>query len=170
VKTTTRQGIIKAVRDHRNWFVGYTCGDLDIALAQLAQGIGFCANLVNHNAGLPKEKKLTIATPLQGVAAFAGGVAERLGAKDAVGRIEDERERQKELLRKGEIHFDCSSAIVDESRKLRVIIEELGEVAKAIDELERSSNALRRREHLMVELIQVAAVAVAWMEAVEVKA
>ena len=52
---------------------------------------------------------------------------------------------------------DCSSLAVDDSTKVMVLTEECGEVARAV--LELDADATRR------ELVQVAAVAVAWLEA-----
>jgi NTP pyrophosphatase (non-canonical NTP hydrolase) len=88
------------------------------------------------------------------------------------------------LLAGGVILFNCDSPIVDDNRKLRVLTEELGEVADAIDRLERlgktdigffKSLSMQKRaaiktarEHLRAELKQVAAVAVAWLETPEV--
>jgi hypothetical protein len=51
---------------------------------------------------------------------------------------------------------DCSSPDVMVTTKAAVLVEECGEVAKAV--LERNADQLR------TELIQVAAVAVAWLE------
>jgi hypothetical protein len=94
-------------------------------------------------------------------------------------RIWIERQRQRSLLRGGEITFDCASPIVNNDRKLRVMTEELGEVAKEIDLLERvtqsrkESNASfearrkRRTVFLREELTQLVAVGFAWLEALE---
>jgi hypothetical protein len=54
---------------------------------------------------------------------------------------------------------DCSSPLVDETVKAAVLAEECGEVAHAV--LEADHAAMR------TELIQVAAVAVAWLEMFE---
>jgi len=54
---------------------------------------------------------------------------------------------------------DCSSSEVDETVKASVLAEECGEVSRAV--LDADHEALRR------ELIQVAAVAVAWLETYE---
>lgn len=54
---------------------------------------------------------------------------------------------------------DCSSPDVAEPVKLAVLTEELGEVARAM--LDGDRDDLRR------ELVQVAAVAVAWLEGLE---
>jgi NTP pyrophosphatase (non-canonical NTP hydrolase) len=52
---------------------------------------------------------------------------------------------------------DCSSKSVSNDTKAAVLAEECGEVARAV--LEQDTDGLRR------ELVQVAAVAVAWLEA-----
>jgi hypothetical protein len=90
-----------------------------------------------------------------------------------------ERQRQENLFHGGAHHFSVASASVNHDRKLRVITEEIGEVAKEIDLLEAItkgqresadsfSNRLKaRREKLRKELVQVAAVAVAWLESLE---
>ena len=54
-------------------------------------------------------------------------------------------------------HGDCSSPAVEDSTKVMVLTEECGEVARAV--LDLDVDATR------TELIQVAAVAVAWLEA-----
>lgn len=51
---------------------------------------------------------------------------------------------------------DCSSATVPEPVKMAVLAEEVGEVARALLE--------RDRVNLRTELVQVAAVATAWLE------
>lgn len=75
--------------------------------------------------------------------------------------ILEERERQ--AVQWGEPHWwgvgDCSSPNVAAPVKVAVLAEELGEVARAL--LDNDPDGLRR------ELIQVAAVAVAWLEAVD---
>ena len=47
-----------------------------------------------------------------------------------------------------------------------MLTEEIGEVAEAIDLLEQVDSRARR-EHLITEIVQVAAVAVAWLESLE---
>ena len=54
-----------------------------------------------------------------------------------------------------------------EPRKFRILAEEIGEVANALDRLEMI-NCMTNQKHLREELVQVAAVAVAWLEALEV--
>lgn len=74
-----------------------------------------------------------------------------------LGHVRDERKRQVTLYIDGDILFDCSGPIHDGTR-LQVLVEEVGEVAKAMMESDR--------EHVFEELIQVAAVAVACAEGV----
>ena len=77
---------------------------------------------------------------------------------DIYAEIDDERRRQQEKW--GGNHAwgagDCSSRAVHNSTKLMLLTEECGEVARAVLDIDA--------EQLRTELIQVAAVAVAWLE------
>ena len=88
-------------------------------------------------------------------------------------RVAQERHRQNILFVEGHIPFKCASRVADPNRKLRVLMEEVGEVAEAIDLLETCKPGCkphaRMTNHLRDELTQVAAVAVAWLEAMEEK-
>ena len=68
-------------------------------------------------------------------------------------------ERDQQAIKWGDRHAwgqgDCSSLDVDDRTKLAVLTEEVGEVARA----------LLDGTDLRAELVQVAAVAVAWLEA-----
>ena len=79
---------------------------------------------------------------------------------EAYALIDAERERQAMIWGEGGPHAwgsgDCSSLDVPPIVKVAVLTEEVGEVARAV--LERSPS-------LRDELVQVAAVAVAWLEA-----
>ena len=72
--------------------------------------------------------------------------------------ILEERARQAELWQEPHAHGlgDCSSPHVPQMVKAVVLAEEAGEVARAV--LDGRADALR------AELVQVAAVAVAWLE------
>jgi NTP pyrophosphatase (non-canonical NTP hydrolase) len=77
---------------------------------------------------------------------------------DVFALVDAERERQRERW-DGNHDWgtgDCASPNVDPSTKLVVLVEEVGEVARAL--LDRDPHELQR------ELVQVAAVAVAWIE------
>ena len=82
-----------------------------------------------------------------------------MNRSDIYAAIDAERERQADKW--GGPHDwgsgDCSSPAVHDSTKLMVLTEECGEVARAV--LDLDVDATR------TELIQVAAVAVAWQEA-----
>lgn len=71
-------------------------------------------------------------------------------------------ERDKQRVKWGGLHAwgqgDCSSRAVPEVVKAAVLAEECGEVSRAV--LEQDVPGLR------AELVQVAAVAVAWLEAI----
>ena len=87
-------------------------------------------------------------------------------------RIAQERSRQRMLLLNGTHLFSPDSPVADANRKLRVLVEEVGEVAEVIDRLEFPHTSRREqilRDHLQDELVQVAAVAVAWLESLEAK-
>lgn len=76
--------------------------------------------------------------------------------------IYDERERQAKKLSGVDTGWgigDCSSRSMREEVKVMVLSEECGEVARAV--LEHDKDGLRK------ELVQVAAVVVAWLEAIE---
>ena len=85
-------------------------------------------------------------------------------------RIAQERLRQRELLRDGKIHFNCDSPIVSDDRKLRIATGELGEIARAIDDVEFTAGKSKYHTHedVRTELTQLAAVCVAWLEGMEV--
>lgn len=74
----------------------------------------------------------------------------------AILRVLDERIRQEELRELGHFGFTCADPVTDAAR-LPVLIEEVGEVANAMLEGDP--------EKLLTEVVQVAAVAVAWAEA-----
>lgn len=68
-----------------------------------------------------------------------------------------ERERQEQKHRGS----TCASKDVPHTRKFLVLMEEVGEVAQAIND---GTLTVKERAHLRAEIIQVAAVAVAWAE------
>lgn len=78
----------------------------------------------------------------------------------------EERMRQEMLRLEGKFKTTCSDRNMDEFHKLAILAEEFGEVSRllaeqAIDSTRRNPVELRK------ELIQVAAVAVAWCEAID---
>lgn len=74
-----------------------------------------------------------------------------------LGSVRRERGRQRALFRQGKIPHACEDPATSDAYRLGVLMEEVGEVGKAIHERER-------RAALYAELFQVAAVAVAWAE------
>ena len=73
--------------------------------------------------------------------------------------IRRERVRQRVLVKAGLLQFDCADPAVDHVHKLAVLAEKFGEVARALRKWDG--------DNLREELIQVAAVAVAWLESCE---
>jgi len=96
---------------------------------------------------------------------------------DILDLIVNERIRQEELRIKGKFHWTCAElrhvvkkhcdpdALVDAAR-LAVLAEEFGEVSRHITESLIDYKRYQPQE-LKKELIQVAAVALAWCEAIE---
>lgn len=94
--------------------------------------------------------------------------------------IWEERQRQETLVKAGKFLWTCASANISLDRKMSVLSEEVGETANEIVEYGITSDkyekeqlpfpAHRRRyylERIRTELIQVAAVCVAWIEALD---
>ena len=77
--------------------------------------------------------------------------------------IRTERTRQDTLAAAGRWGGE-SVATISDDRRLRVLVEEVGEVARALD----WHQDLEEDGQLRAELVQVAAVAVAWLEALDV--
>ena len=106
---------------------------------------------------------------------FTVGWLMSLKLADPRRRIHLERNRQERLFKKGDHLFTCASPVADPLRKLRVLVEEVGEVAQCIDMIEFFSTPYQGafskgwRRHLINELVQVAAVCVAWLESLEVQ-
>lgn len=143
-----------------------------IRLIKLAHEVGDDALLLAHCEG-PKQLILSnLAFSLQSLAAFVCAWLAANGTTSSA-MMEStfaERRRQDELLRTGKLLFNCASSIADDRRKFRVLIEEIGEVAQAIDRVEccPSRHQLETLKYEQFkETIQVLAVAVAWLEALE---
>lgn len=97
------------------------------------------------------------------------GNAENKGYDDAMGEVlEDvrrERFRQEELCRKGKFPATCADHKRPDAEKLPVLMEEVGEAARAMCEAGGATDV--QSKGLRAELVQVAAVAVAWVEAID---
>ena len=77
--------------------------------------------------------------------------------------IDDERHRQEKLKAEGRFKYTCRDPEMTDSDRFKVLVEEVGEVARALLESDRLANDLSGKD-LEKELIQVAAVVVAWLE------
>lgn len=83
--------------------------------------------------------------------------------------IVDERERQEALRLAGRFDHTCASTdavAMPNAKKLAVLMEEVGEAARALLELEGGAHDKHGVE-LRTELIQIAACCVAWCEALD---
>lgn len=87
-------------------------------------------------------------------------------AARVVQEVFDERQRQQQLVREGKLPFNCADRDIPHQRKLPVLVEEVGEVAKEVYDVDRGTVPFASKR-LREELIQVAAVAVAWLESLE---
>jgi hypothetical protein len=108
---------------------------------------------------------------------------------EALADIHKERARQEQLRREGKFLWTCSDPTVNNAKKLAVLAEEFGEASREVVEeliasdksakslLDLTAKALldltgrvhdeeakAARERLRKELVQVAAVCVAWLE------
>jgi len=81
----------------------------------------------------------------------------------ALAEIYKERLRQEELKAAGRFSFTCADDGLSLGEKLAVLGEEFGEVARAVLEAMEKVNDVHG-VNLRKELIQVAAVAMAWAE------
>lgn len=77
--------------------------------------------------------------------------------------IKSERVRQEMLKRQGRFDYTCADLDWDEGEKLAALAEEFGEVAKAL--LHKRGVVHDGGGDLRKELLHVAAVAAAWLEA-----
>ena len=85
--------------------------------------------------------------------------------------VAHERDRQEQRKAAGRFRFTCADAgpgSMSNAEKLTVLVEEVGEVAREVltqDGRRLARDTVGTRQALRAELIQVAAVAVAWAEA-----
>jgi len=82
-----------------------------------------------------------------------------------------ERERQEELKRQGKFKYSCADFELDNGQCYMILGEEFGEVGHALNEMIGKVYSGREIDFAMLpvreELIQVAAVAVAWVERID---
>lgn len=75
---------------------------------------------------------------------------------------------QNESLRARRLH-DCSMEMASTERRLRILVEEVGEAATAIEEIDQAQRAGKSteaaRRHLLEEIVQVASGALRWAAA-----
>lgn len=77
------------------------------------------------------------------------------------------RTRKVLAISAGKLTFACDSPIASDHRKMSALTEEVGEVAKECLDSEVRDKKAQARIRLRTELTQVAAVAIAWLEALE---
>lgn len=79
----------------------------------------------------------------------------------------EERDRQEEMREAGRFKQTCADPAMDPYVAVAVLGEEFGEVARAV--LSAEGNANDGGGDLRSELVQVAAVAVAWIEGIDAR-
>lgn len=141
-------------------------------LVGLANGTGDDALLAAHSKNEQRDQHLAnLVYCLSKTGSFVSGWLSIKGFRNGlmVEATFAERMRQEELLRSGKLLFNCASAVADNRRKFRVLVEEVGEVAHAIDQIECAAKHERydAEKHLIVELVQVLAVCAAWLESLK---
>lgn len=161
------EAVLLRVSNHRLRLIGFAEGPQhDLHLTKLTIGLGFLAWEM-------QESSLKACDRLEQIAAYGLGWLEAFkeADDDVIALVSQEREHQRQLFRERQISFDCASPVVDPRRKLRVLVEEIGEVAEAIDLLECATRHERRQRQyeLQSELVQVVAVCVAWLESLETR-
>jgi len=75
-----------------------------------------------------------------------------------------ERGRQERLRASGKFRFTIADTRISHERRLTILLEEVGEVAKILNESDATGRPTYTLE-LTSELVQVAACAVGWLEA-----
>lgn len=90
----------------------------------------------------------------------------------ALDDIHRERQRQEELKEAGRFDFTCADVKdpktgkrISNGHRLAILGEEYGEACRAMNEMEGAND--KHGKDLRKELVQVAAVCVAWIEAID---
>jgi hypothetical protein len=89
-----------------------------------------------------------------------------MSTEDILVEVFRERVRQEQAFLDGKHPYRLAAPDTDDCFRCAVLMEEVGEVAHEVNELE-AHFTLERIEKLKKELIQVAAVAVAWLRGLE---
>lgn len=86
----------------------------------------------------------------------------------ALTAVYQERRRQDDLKAAGRFAHTCADEDMKDVERLAILVEEVGEVARCVAEKRGLANDTHGRD-LRAELVQVAAVAVAWIEGLDAK-
>lgn len=104
--------------------------------------------------------------PSLAVMAGLRGVRMKMYLQEALNAVAAERSRQEVLCNRGKFPWTAAQPGISDEKKLAVLAEEFGEVAKLVTESLIDPNR-RSIADLREELIQVAAVALGWSEALD---
>ncbi len=86
--------------------------------------------------------------------------------QDIMAAIVSERSRQEYLKRSGEHKYSCADHNMSDASKQCVLSEECGEVARVINDATVEMPEDEYHRQLKAELVQCAAVCVAWLECI----
>lgn len=86
--------------------------------------------------------------------------------EEALSAIRKERARQEQLKAQGKFANTCADAGISNAERFMVLAEEFGEVGHELNEAIGEGRILNMTK-LRTELVQVAAVCVAWCEAID---
>jgi hypothetical protein len=79
-------------------------------------------------------------------------------------QVFQERARQEQLLKDGKFPFSCSSKLAKDEEKFPIVIEEIGEIARELND-----KGPHYRKRLRTEIIQAAATLTAWAESLSAR-
>ena len=158
--------VISRLSDHDHRRRALARGPLPEAhLCETQARLGRLAEVIQSHA---PAKGPALRAHLEAIAAYGWGWLETLAGADAdfATAVVVERGRQRQLFREHRWPVQCESAVIDPLRKLRLVVEQLGEVAAAIDLLEAAtaSETPQRRDEFQARLIELIATGLAWLE------
>jgi hypothetical protein len=127
---------------------------MDVRLAWLSGQVGNVANSTSSEHNLLRVAAVAVAW-LE---------AMELPAAFVHTSIAEEHLRQRQLFADKRLSFAPDAPAMECWRKLRGLVKALGRVAQAVEGLEANPREASARNRLMAELVQVAAVAIVWLE------
>lgn len=157
IEHQSRAYIVTCDDDERLITLTYKLNHVGNDVAEIQQ----CAKMNFEKAGALCWNNLRFHLANLGAFALIWATPNHLNFNRGCQAIARERRRQRGLLAVGRFFDDCAGPATDNRKKFRVLFEECGEVAYAIDRVEHHFSPLG---NLHKKLTRVAAVCVAWLE------